>query len=320
MNPLVTVGRWACWRCGASCDLALLPRGGPCDLHLAPAWHPTVRVLAVALVLANWALPDRQPRADGRSRPSLILSPHGQPSHPDVSVVVPLYNEAGQRRRPPPGARREPRAPGPTLRDPPRRRRVARRHPEALLELEARDPACARSCLRRNFGQTAAFSAGFDHARGDVVVTSDGDLQNDPADIPALAGEARRGLRRRVRVAAAAPGPPVEARPVVVRQPPHLAGPPACASTTTAARSRPCGPKWCAGMRLYGEMHRFIPAVASWMGVRLAEVPVNHRPRTRGHEQVRPRAHRARRSSTSSRSSSCSPTARGRRISSASWA
>ncbi len=58
---------------------------------------------------------------------------------------------------------------------------------EALLALEARDPRVqVGPALRRNFGQTAAFSAGFDRSRGDVVVTSDGDLQNDPADIPAL--------------------------------------------------------------------------------------------------------------------------------------
>src|SRR5512141_1085422 len=57
---------------------------------------------------------------------------------------------------------------------------------EKLLALEASDPRVRPVILRRNFGQTAAFSAGFDRSRGDVVVTSDGDLQNDPADIPAL--------------------------------------------------------------------------------------------------------------------------------------
>src|SRR5262245_18122814 len=57
---------------------------------------------------------------------------------------------------------------------------------EALWALAARDPRVQAVILRRNFGQTAAFSAGFDRSRGDVVVTSDGDLQNDPADIPAL--------------------------------------------------------------------------------------------------------------------------------------
>ena len=64
---------------------------------------------------------------------------------------------------------------------------------EALLKLEESDPAVRAVLLRRNFGQTAAFSAGFDRARGEVVVTSDGDLQNDPADIPALLAKIDEG-------------------------------------------------------------------------------------------------------------------------------
>ena len=65
---------------------------------------------------------------------------------------------------------------------------------EAILDLEARDHRVRSIVLRRNFGQTAAFSAGFDHARGEVVVTSDGDLQNDPADIPALVAKLDEGF------------------------------------------------------------------------------------------------------------------------------
>ena len=64
---------------------------------------------------------------------------------------------------------------------------------ERLLEIEGRDRRVRVLRLRRNFGQTAAFSAGFDHARGEVVVTSDGDLQNDPADIPKLIAEINQG-------------------------------------------------------------------------------------------------------------------------------
>src|SRR5262245_4241680 len=63
-----------------------------------------------------------------------------------------------------------------------------------LQAIEAGDPHVRVLRLRRNFGQTAAFSAGFDHARGDVVVTSDGDLQNDPADIPALVQKLEEGF------------------------------------------------------------------------------------------------------------------------------
>src|SRR3954463_7118806 len=65
---------------------------------------------------------------------------------------------------------------------------------DRLLEIEGRDRRVRVLRLRRNFGQTAAFSAGFDHARGDVVVTSDGDLQNDPQDIPRLVTKLDEGF------------------------------------------------------------------------------------------------------------------------------
>jgi len=152
---------------------------------------------------------------------------------------------------------------------------------EALLDLEDRDPAVRAILLRRNFGQTAAFSAGFDRARGDVVVTSDGDLQNDPADIPALLARIDEGFDlvcgwRRLRH-----------DPLTKRVPSWLANRLISWATGVHLHDYGCSLKAMraevvAGLRLYGEMHRFIPAVASWMGVRLAEVPVNHRPRTRG--------------------------------------
>src|SRR5438067_2266716 len=64
---------------------------------------------------------------------------------------------------------------------------------ELMARLQASDPHLCVIRFRRNFGQTAAFSAGFDHARGRIIVTSDGDLQNDPKDIPALVEELERG-------------------------------------------------------------------------------------------------------------------------------
>jgi glycosyltransferase involved in cell wall biosynthesis len=153
---------------------------------------------------------------------------------------------------------------------------------DRLLALEARDPRVRAVLLRRNFGQTAAFSAGFDRSRGELVVTSDGDLQNDPADIPALLARLQEddldmvcGWRRR------------RQDPLSKRIPSFFAN--RIISWTTGLRLHDYGCSLKAmrgdvarGIRLYGEMHRFIPAVASWMGVRLAEVPVNHRPRTRG--------------------------------------
>jgi glycosyltransferase involved in cell wall biosynthesis len=152
---------------------------------------------------------------------------------------------------------------------------------EKLLALEAGDPHVRTILLRRNFGQTAAFSAGFDHARGELVVTSDGDLQNDPADIPLLIARIEEGYdmvcgwRRRRK------------DPLSKRIPSWCANRIISWATGVKLHDYGCSLKVMRGdiarsLRLYGEMHRFIPAVASWMGVTLAEAVVNHRPRTRG--------------------------------------
>jgi len=153
---------------------------------------------------------------------------------------------------------------------------------EGLLALAARDARVRPVLLRRNFGQTAAFSAGFDHSRGDVVVTSDGDLQNDPADIPALVERLEAedldmvcGWRRN------------RQDPLSKRVPSFFANRLISWATGVKLHDYGCSLKAmrgdvARGLRLYGEMHRFIPAVASWSGVTLAEVPVNHRPRIRG--------------------------------------
>jgi glycosyltransferase involved in cell wall biosynthesis len=151
-----------------------------------------------------------------------------------------------------------------------------------LVEIEAGDPHVRVLRLRRNFGQTAAFSAGFDHARGDIVVTSDGDLQNDPRDIPALIARLEEGgfdmvcgWRRQRQDSADR------------RLPSQVANKLISWATGVKLNDYGCSLKAMRievvrGLRLYGEMHRFIPAVASWMGVNVAEMPVNHRPRTRG--------------------------------------
>jgi glycosyltransferase involved in cell wall biosynthesis len=151
----------------------------------------------------------------------------------------------------------------------------------AVLAIERDDPRVRVLRLRRNFGQTAAFSAGFDHARGDVIVTSDGDLQNDPGDIPALLARLEEGYdmvcgwRRRRQDAFARVLPSRVANGII--------------SWATGVHLHDYGCSLKAiraevvkGLRLYGEMHRFIPAVASWMGVTVTEMEVNHRPRTRG--------------------------------------
>ena len=152
---------------------------------------------------------------------------------------------------------------------------------ERLLEIEAADPRRRVLRLRRNFGQTAAFSAGFDHARGDVVVTSDGDLQNDPADIPMVVAKLEEGFDMVC-------GWRHHRQDTFSRRlPSQVANRLISWATGVKLHDYGCSLKAMRaevvkGIRLYGEMHRFIPAVASWMGVSLAEVKVNHRPRTRG--------------------------------------
>ena len=136
--------------------------------------------------------------------------------------------------------------------------------------------------LRRNFGQTAAIAAGFSHSTGDVIVTLDGDLQNDPADIARLLAELDRGCdvvsgwRRHRR------------DPFLVRRLPSWAANWLIGAVTGV----PLHDYGCTlkayrreivdQLTLYGEMHRFLPAQAHWVGARVSEIPVNHRPRKAG--------------------------------------
>ena len=136
--------------------------------------------------------------------------------------------------------------------------------------------------LRRNFGQSAALAAGFDRAAGDVVVPMDGDRQNDPADIPRLLDKLDEGYdvvsgwrKERKDRWLTRTLPSVIANMLISR------------ITSVKLHDYGCSLKAyrkevIEGINLYGEMHRFIPSLASWMGVRVAEVPVNHRPRTAG--------------------------------------
>ena len=150
-----------------------------------------------------------------------------------------------------------------------------------LENVRAQDPRWVLVGLRRNFGQTAAMSAGFDHARGDVIVTLDGDLQNDPADIPRLLALAKdfdvvSGWRRR------------RQDPFLRRRLPSMLAN-WLISRVTGIRLHDYGCTLKAyrrevveHLRLYGEMHRFIPAIASWMGISLTEVETHHRARRFG--------------------------------------
>lgn len=153
---------------------------------------------------------------------------------------------------------------------------------EVLKGLQAMDHRLKIIRLRRNFGQSAGFSAGFDYARGKMIVTMDGDLQNDPADIPMLLGKIDEGYD-------VVSGWRVKRQDVLLtrRLPSKAAN--ALISRVTGVRLHDYGCSLKAyrsevvkNVRLYGELHRFIPALASWMGIRVAEVPVNHKPRKYG--------------------------------------
>jgi glycosyltransferase involved in cell wall biosynthesis len=150
-----------------------------------------------------------------------------------------------------------------------------------LEEIQAGDKHVIVLSLRRNFGQTAAFAAGFDFARGDVIVTMDGDLQNDPADIPKLLERIKdhdlvSGWRKKRK------------DPFFTRRLPSIMAN-WLISKVTGVKLHDYGCSLKAyrrdvikNLKLYGEMHRFIPAVASWYGVRIAEVETVHHPRMHG--------------------------------------
>ena len=153
---------------------------------------------------------------------------------------------------------------------------------DILAEMQAVDPHVRVIRLRRNFGQTAAFAAGFDHARGRYIVTMDGDLQNDPADIPEMVKKIERGADivcgwRKDRK-----------DPFVSRRIPSMTAN-AIISSVTGVHLHDYGcslkvfrSEIVKPMTLYGEMHRFLPAIASEQTDRIEEMVVNHRPRVHG--------------------------------------
>ncbi len=136
--------------------------------------------------------------------------------------------------------------------------------------------------FRRNFGQTAAMSAGFDYAKGDIIIPMDGDLQNDPADIPRLVAKIHEGYdvvsgwrRSRKDTFITRKIPSLLANALISRLTGvHLHD---YGCTLKAYRSEVLD-----GINLYGEMHRFVPALACQFGAKVAELPVNHFPRLHG--------------------------------------
>jgi glycosyltransferase involved in cell wall biosynthesis len=154
----------------------------------------------------------------------------------------------------------------------------------AILEdIALNDPDHARAVLlRRNFGQTAAIAAGIDHARGEIIVLMDADLQNDPADIPVMLEKIAQGYdvvsgwrENRQDTFATRILPSRIANWLI--------------STVTGVHLHDYGCTLKAyrrevitGFRLYGEMHRFIPAYANTVGARMIEIPVHHHARKYG--------------------------------------
>ncbi|MBL9038881.1 MAG: glycosyltransferase family 2 protein [Archangium sp.] len=152
---------------------------------------------------------------------------------------------------------------------------------EHLTALAASDPRLIVIRFRRNFGQTAALSAGIERARGAVIVPMDGDWQNDPADIPKLLEQLETGYD-------CVSGWRVRRKDHALRVlPSKLAN--ALISMIGGVRLHDYGCTMKAyrrsvieGVRLYGEMHRFIPIYAHWQGAKVTEMPVNHRARQHG--------------------------------------
>jgi glycosyltransferase involved in cell wall biosynthesis len=152
---------------------------------------------------------------------------------------------------------------------------------EILEGIQARDDKVVVLSFRRNFGQTAALAAGFDYAKGDVVVTMDADLQNDPADIP--------GLLEKIKDYDVVSGWRKDRKdPFFSRKLPSIIAN-WLISVVTGVHLHDYGCTLKAyraevikNIRLYGDMHRFIPAIASWVGATITEVETRHKPRRFG--------------------------------------
>ncbi|MBN1804914.1 MAG: glycosyltransferase family 2 protein [Sedimentisphaerales bacterium] len=153
---------------------------------------------------------------------------------------------------------------------------------DILADLQKKDNRIRVISFRKNFGQTAAMSAGFTYAKGKIIIAMDADLQNDPADIPAMIDKLNEGFDvvsgwRKKR----------HDNAIKRRLPSKIANWFISAITGVKLHDYGCTLKAyrrevLEETKLYGEMHRFIPALASWSGAKIAEMVVNHRPRTAG--------------------------------------
>ena len=152
---------------------------------------------------------------------------------------------------------------------------------EKLCEIKKKTANLRIIKFRRNFGQTQAMQAGIDHARGNIIITMDGDLQNDPADIPALVAKMAEGYE-------VVSGWRKKRKDNILRCiPSKIANYLLCYVTGVKIHDNGCSLKAYNAsvlkkVRLYSEMHRFIPAFAFLRGGRVTEIVVRHHPRVRG--------------------------------------
>jgi glycosyltransferase involved in cell wall biosynthesis len=153
---------------------------------------------------------------------------------------------------------------------------------DMIRDLNRRDSRVKAIDFRRNYGQTAALSAGFHYAKGEIIVSMDGDLQNDPSDIPKLLSKLNEGYdmvsgwrRKRKEPFLSRRIPSIVANWLIRKITGINIHDYGC--TLKAYRS-----EIVKDIELYGEMHRFIPALASWMGAKIGEIPVIHHSRRFG--------------------------------------
>ena len=159
------------------------------------------------------------------------------------------------------------------------------RSAEVLTRLSAEVPELVSVLLRKNYGQTAAMAAGFDLSNGEIIVSLDGDLQNDPADIPRLIAKLREGFDL-------VSGWRYQRQDAAIRRklPSKIANRLIGLVTGVRLHDYGCSLKAyrrevLADMRLYGELHRFLPVLANIEGARITELKVNHRSRQFGNSK-----------------------------------
>lgn len=200
----------------------------------------------------------------------------------DISVVVPLYNEEENVQELYEGINAVVGALGKSyeilfIDDGSTDRTV-----ERLRAVKQQDPYVKLIKFRRNFGQTAAMLAGFDYSRGEVVVSMDGDLQNDPRDIPKLLEKLSQGYdlvqgwRKNRRDKLISRKIPSRVANWIIQR-----------ITGVPVRDNGCSLKAYRGsiirnISLYSDLHRFVPTMATMLGARITEIPVNHRERIHG--------------------------------------